>query len=117
MEEKKKTNNSRKKKEVSTEVNTNVPNVEDLEKLVTEEVQEEVKRQKINPCFTTEEKLYITKLIANGYRPFDVVKKVRYKLKRKDEKIVLKYQNGRTTNKGSGELICRYLHLRIIIMP
>lgn len=87
MEEKKKTNNSRKKKEVSTEVNTNVSNVEDLEKLVTEEVQEEVKRQKINPCFTTEEKLYITKLIANGYRPFDVVKKVRYKLKLSEEKM------------------------------
>ena len=69
------------------EVNTNVPNVEDLEKLVTEEVQEEVKRQKINPCFTTEEKLYITKLIANGYRPFDVVKKVRYKLKLSEEKM------------------------------
>lgn len=82
MEEKKKT--SRKKKETIT---PSTPNVEELEKIVTEEVQQEVDKMKIDSCFTTEEKLYITKLIANGYRPFDVVKKVRYKLKLSEEKM------------------------------
>ena len=40
----------------------------------------------VSPLFTTEEKLYITKLVANGYRPFDIVKKARATLKLNEEK-------------------------------
>ena len=81
MEEKKKT--SRKKKEIIQESITH----EELTQIVNEEVQQEVNKQKINSIFTTEEKLYITKLIANGYRPFDVVKKARLKLNLNEEKM------------------------------
>lgn len=81
MEEKKKT--SRKKKE---SVQSTISN-EQLTQIVNEEVQQEINKRKISSSFTTEEKLYITKLIANGYRPFDVVKKARLKLNLNEEKM------------------------------
>ena len=68
---------------------------EELNELPKEEGQE-VKSFRVNPIFTTEEKLYITKLVANGYRPFDIVKKARATLKLDDEKKNLLSLNIRT---------------------
>ena len=68
---------------------------EELNELPKEEGQE-VKPFRVNPIFTTEEKLYITKLVANGYRPFDIVKKARATLKLDDEKKNILSLNIRT---------------------
>lgn len=67
-----------------------------LESIIEETIAEEIngtmkddveeKPFRVSPSFTTEEKLYITKLVANGYRPFDIVKKVRATLKLNEEK-------------------------------
>lgn len=57
---------------------------------VVEEMREELPQPKeeprISPIFTTEEKLFIMRLVANGYRPFDIVKKARVSLKLNEEK-------------------------------
>lgn len=67
-----------------------------LESIIEETIAEEIngtmkddveeKPFRVSPLFTTEEKLYITKLVANGYRPFDIVKKARATLKLNEEK-------------------------------
>ena len=67
-----------------------------LESIIEETIAEEIngtmkddveeKTFRVSPLFTTEEKLYITKLVANGYRPFDIVKKARVTLKLNEEK-------------------------------
>ena len=67
-----------------------------LESIIEETIAEEIngtmkddveeKPFRVNPIFTAEEKLYITKLVANGYRPFDIVKKARATLKLNEEK-------------------------------
>jgi hypothetical protein len=67
--------------------------VVNLETLVEETINEELKVEEqekefcVSPLFTTEEKLFITKLVANGYRPFDIVKKARMSLKLSEEKM------------------------------
>ena len=67
--------------------------VVNLETLVKETINEELKVEEqekefcVSPLFTTEEKLFITKLVANGYRPFDIVKKARMSLKLSEEKM------------------------------
>ena len=68
---------------------------EEIKEVVEEETKNEVERH-IASCFTTEEKLYITRLIANGYRPFDIVKKVRFNLKLSEEKLQRLSLNVRT---------------------
>lgn len=68
---------------------------EELNELPKEEEQD-TKKFRVNPIFTTEEKLYITKLVANGYRPFDIVKKARATLKLDEEKKNLLSLNIRT---------------------
>lgn len=110
MSEKKKT--TKKKKEVFDEGNVKTPSVVEesvvkpieevisvseevvnLEALVEETINEELKVEKkerefrVSPLFTTEEKLFITKLVANGYRPFDIVKKARMTLNLSEEKM------------------------------
>lgn len=60
--------------------------VEEVKEIVEEETKKEVEKQ-IATCFTTEEKLFIVKLIADGYRPFDIVKKARFKFKLSEEKL------------------------------
>lgn len=74
-----------------------------IEETISEELNELPKEEehyaekfRVNPIFTTEEKLYITKLVANGYRPFDIVKKARATLKLDDEKKNLLSLNIRT---------------------
>ena len=57
-----------------------------LEETINEELNEK-KEFQVSPLFTTEEKLFITKLVANGYRPFDIVKKARMTLKLSEEKM------------------------------
>lgn len=67
-----------------------------LERIIEETIAEEINGTMkddveetpfcVSPLFTTEEKLYITKLVANGYRPFDIVKKARATLKLNEEK-------------------------------
>lgn len=61
-----------------------------IEETIAEELNESVEEDKklfhVSSLFTTEEKLYITKLVANGYRPFDIVKKARVMLKLNEEK-------------------------------
>ena len=68
---------------------------EELNELPKEEEQD-TKKFRVNPIFTAEEKLYITKLVANGYRPFDIVKKARASLKLDEEKKNLLSLNIRT---------------------
>ena len=68
---------------------------EEIKEVVEEETKKEVERH-IASCFTTEEKLYIVKLISNGYRPFDIVKKARFALKLSDEKLKRLSLNVRT---------------------
>ena len=68
---------------------------EELNELPKEEEQD-IKKFRVNPIFTAEEKLYITKLVANGYRPFDIVKKARATLKLDEEKKNLLSLNIRT---------------------
>jgi hypothetical protein len=75
---------------VVEEVNEESVNLEALvEETINEElkVEEQEKEFRVSPLFTTEEKLFITKLIANGYRPFDIVKKARMTLKLSEEKM------------------------------
>lgn len=119
MSEEKKKKTSKKKKEeqviveevsVKTEVQEEVKVEEEpvsLESIIEETISEELnelpkeeeqvtKKFCVNPIFTTEEKLYITKLVANGYRPFDIVKKARATLKLDDEKKNLLSLNIRT---------------------
>lgn len=74
---------------VIEEVKEEVVNLEALvEETINEELKvEEEKEFRVNPLFTTEEKLFITKMVANGYRPFDIVKKARMTLKLSDEKM------------------------------
>ena len=74
-----------------------------IEETISEELSELPKEEehsaekfRVNPIFSTEEKLYITKLVANGYRPFDIVKKARATLKLDDEKKNLLSLNIRT---------------------
>ena len=96
-EEKKK--KTKKKKEEFVEEPSNLVEVsvdELIEETMNEElkevVEETVKEVVEDERFTSEEKLYITKLIANGYRPFDIVKKARFNLKltpKKMEKLSL----------------------------
>ena len=123
-EKKKKTSKKKKEKEIVVEevsvktevqeevkVEEQVQNVEEepvsLEKIIEETISEElnelpkeeeqeVKSFRVNPIFTTEEQLYITKLVANGYRPFDIVKKARATLKLDEEKKNLLSLNIRT---------------------
>lgn len=59
---------------------------EELKEVVKEETEKEVKKH-FASTFTTEEKLYIIKLISDGYRPFDIVKKARFNLKLSEEKM------------------------------
>jgi hypothetical protein len=59
---------------------------EELKEVVKEETENEVKKH-FSSTFTTEEKLYIIKLISDGYRPFDIVKKARFNLKLSEEKM------------------------------
>jgi hypothetical protein len=59
---------------------------EELKEVVKEETEKEVKKH-FSSTFTTEEKLYIIKLISDGYRPFDIVKKARFNLKLSEEKM------------------------------
>ena len=59
---------------------------EELKEVVKEETEKEVKKH-FSSSFTTEEKLYIIKLISDGYRPFDIVKKARFNLKLSEEKM------------------------------
>lgn len=59
---------------------------EELKEVVKEETEKEVKKH-FSTSFTTEEKLYIIKLISDGYRPFDIVKKARFNLKLSEEKM------------------------------
>lgn len=68
---------------------------EELNEIPKEEEQD-TKKFRVKPIFTTEEKLYITKLVANGYRPFDIVKKARATLKLDEEKKNLLSLNIRT---------------------
>lgn len=74
---------------VIEEVKEEVVNLEALvEETINEELKvEEEKEFRVSPLFTTEEKLFITKMVANGYRPFDIVKKARMTLKLSDEKM------------------------------
>jgi hypothetical protein len=74
---------------VIEEVKEEVVNLEALvEETINEELKvEEEKKFRVSPLFTTEEKLFITKMVANGYRPFDIVKKARMTLKLSDEKM------------------------------
>ena len=116
-EKKKKTSKKKKEKEIVVEevsvetevqeevkVEEQVQIVEEepvsLEKIIEETISEElnelpkeeeqdIKKFRVNPIFTAEEKLYITKLVANGYRPFDIVKKARATLKLDEEKKYL----------------------------
>jgi hypothetical protein len=126
MSEEKKKKTSKKKKEeqviveenfVETEVQNEVKveekqvqSVEEtvsLESIIEETISEELnefpkeeehsaEKFRVNPIFSTEEKLYITKLVANGYRPFDIVKKARATLKLDEEKKNLLSLNIRT---------------------
>ena len=68
---------------------------EELKEVVEEETKKEVDKH-IATCFTTEEKLYIIKLISDGYRPFDIVKKARFALKLNEEKMKRLSLNVRT---------------------
>lgn len=75
---------------VVDEVNEEVINLEAIvEETINEElkVEEQEKEFRVSPLFTTEEKLFITKMVANGYRPFDIVKKARMTLKLSEEKM------------------------------
>lgn len=74
---------------VIEEVKEEVVNLEALvEETINEELKVEEKKEfRVSPLFTTEEKLFITKMVANGYRPFDIVKKARMTLKLSDEKM------------------------------
>jgi hypothetical protein len=58
-----------------------------IEETINEELKEDEKDFRVSPLFTTEEKLFITKMVANGYRPFDIVKKARMTLKLSEEKM------------------------------
>lgn len=103
MAEEKKKKAPKKKKEIveepvyTEEVKVEEPvslNVEELSSIIDDsidevinEIVEEPKEEVISPVkFTTEEKLYILKLISQGYRPFDIVKKARFALNLSEEK-------------------------------
>ena len=58
-----------------------------IEETINEELKEDETNFRVSPLFTTEEKLFITKMVANGYRPFDIVKKARMTLKLSEEKM------------------------------
>ena len=76
--------------DVIEDVKEEVVNLEALvEETINEElkVEEQEKEFRVSPLFTTEEKLFITKMVANGYRPFDIVKKARMSLKLSEEKM------------------------------
>ena len=78
--------------EVASVVEEAKEEIVNLETLVEETINEELKVEeekefRVSPLFTTEEKLFITKLVANGYRPFDIVKKARMTLKLSEEKM------------------------------
>ena len=76
--------------DVNEDVKEEVVNLEALvEETINEElkVEEQEKEFRVSPLFTTEEKLFITKMVANGYRPFDIVKKARMSLKLSEEKM------------------------------
>ena len=68
-------------------------NLANLEAIIEETINEELKVEeqekefRVSRLFTTEEKLFITKMVANGYRPFDIVKKARMTLKLSEEKM------------------------------
>ena len=89
MAEKKKS--TKKKKEIVEEpkIDSSISKEVSLESIVSETINEELKEKefRVNPMFTTEEKLFITKMVANGYRPFDIVKKARMSLKLSEEKL------------------------------
>lgn len=70
---------------------------EELKEVVKEETEKEVKKH-FSTTFTTEEKLYIIKLISDGYRPFDIVKKARFNLKLSEEKMNRLSLNIRSVN-------------------
>ena len=74
--------------ELSTLIDSSIEEVmtEELKEVVKEETEKEVKKH-FSSSFTTEEKLYIIKLISDGYRPFDIVKKARFNLKLSEEKM------------------------------
>ena len=95
-EEKKKKTKKKKEEVMENSVVSDSPIVEEnisdiIEETMNEElkevVEETVKEVVEDERFTSEEKLYITKLIANGYRPFDIVKKARFNLKLTPKKM------------------------------
>lgn len=93
MEESKK--RTRKKKEE----NVTQPQIEEVSTIIDEVMKEELKetKEETNPsAFTSEEKLYIVKLISQGYRPFDIVKKAHFTLKLSEEKMKKLSLNVRT---------------------
>lgn len=106
MSEKKKSTKKKKEevvveKQVVETVEESIPavveqskeNLANLEAIIEETINEELKVEeqekefRVSPLFTTEEKLFITKMVANGYRPFDIVKKARMTLKLSEEKM------------------------------
>ena len=93
MSEEKKKKSKKKNDEVVVETpiveEVNVSEVieETMNEELKEVVEESVREVVIEERFTPEEKLYITKLIANGYRPFDIVKKARFNLKLSPKKM------------------------------
>ena len=103
MAEEKKKRTTKKKKEVVDEtlhteeikVEEPVLTTEDISSIIDDSINEVMIESKVeveetskveSEKFTTEEKLYILKLISQGYRPFDIVKKARFALNLSEEK-------------------------------